>query len=152
MGDVDKMKLSTKGRYGLRALIDLAVHSKGEQVSLISIAQRQEISESYLESVFSLLKKAGLVTSVKGARGGYILVNRPAEIKIGTVLRALEGDLNIVDMDSGVKEDAICHSIKHNVWDKVNKKINDLVDAVTLEDMINEYYKINGSDAIMYYI
>lgn len=149
------MKLSTKGRYGLRALIDLAVHSKGEHVSLASIAQRQELSESYLESVFSLLKKAGLVTSVKGARGGYVLSNRPADIKIGTILRVLEGDLAIVDTDSSsnnAEEDRISYSIKNNVWDKVNEKINDLVDAITLEDMINEYHKINGSDAIMYYI
>ena len=82
------MKLSTKGRYGLRALIDLAQHSGEGPVSIMSISERQDISERYLEQLVSLLKKAGLVQSVRGAGGGYRLAKRMEEISVGDVLRA----------------------------------------------------------------
>lgn len=147
------MKMSTKGRYGLRALVDLAAHSNREHVSLFNIAQRQQISENYLESVFSQLKKSGIVKSVKGAGGGYMLAQEPSDIRIGTILRVLEGNLSIIDVDIEVdRRDSISYCIKQNVWDKVNDKINDLVDSMTLEDMITEYNRINGLNTIMYYI
>ena len=87
------MKLSTKGRYGLRALIDLAQYSEKEAVPISSIAQRQNISESYLEQLFAKLKKAGLVMSIRGAQGGYRLAKPSDTISVGDVLRALEGNL-----------------------------------------------------------
>ena len=90
------MKVSTKGRYGLRAMIDLALYSQNDQVPLVSIAERQDISKSYLEQVFSTLRKAGLVTSIKGAQGGYVLASDPEDITVGMILRALEGDLSVV--------------------------------------------------------
>lgn len=149
------MKLSTKGRYGLRAMIDLAVNSNGEHVSLYSIAERQHISENYLEQVFATIRKAGLVKSIKGAQGGYVLADSPANIKIGTILRALEGNLSVVDEDvetAAGNKNAIQQCIKTNVWDKMNERINELVDSITLEDMVNDYKKISGTSAIMYYI
>ena len=88
------MKLSTKGRYGLRAMIDLARYSEKEPVSISSIAARQDISERYLEQLVGLLKKAGLVCSIRGAAGGYILARGACEISVGDVLRALEGALS----------------------------------------------------------
>ena len=84
------MKLSTKGRYGLRALIDLALYSENETVSIASISARQNISESYLEQLIAKLRKAGLVTSVRGAGGGYKLAKPASEISVGDILRALE--------------------------------------------------------------
>ena len=87
------MKLSTKGRYGLSAMIDLAVYSENEAVSLNSIAERQHISEGYLEQLMAKLKKAGLVTSIRGASGGYYLAKPASEISVGDILRALEGSL-----------------------------------------------------------
>ena len=87
------MKLSTKGRYGLRALIDLAQYSKDAPVSIMSISSRQELSERYLEQLMSMLKKAGLMKSIRGAAGGYILAKPADEISVGDVLRALEGSL-----------------------------------------------------------
>ena len=84
------MKVSTKGRYGLRAMIDLSLYSKNELVPLASIAERQDISKSYLEQVFSALRKAGLVKSIKGAQGGYSLSTGPEDITVGMILRALE--------------------------------------------------------------
>ena len=90
------MKLSTKGRYGLRALIDLAQYSENEPVSITSISDRQDISERYLEQLMAMLKKSGLVKSVRGAGGGYVLAKKMNEISVGDVLRALEGNLDPV--------------------------------------------------------
>lgn len=87
------MKLSTKGRYGLRAMIDLAVYSEKEPVSIQSIADRQNISERYLEQLMASLKKEGLVKSIRGANGGYQLARPAIGISVGDILRALEGDL-----------------------------------------------------------
>ena len=91
------MKLSTKGRYGLRALIDLALYSEKEAASIASISARQQISESYLEQLIAKLRKAGLVKSVRGAGGGYMLAKPASEISVGDILRALEGNLDAVN-------------------------------------------------------
>ena len=90
------MKLSTKGRYGLRALIDLALYSENEAASIASISARQQISESYLEQLIAKLRKAGLVVSVRGAGGGYRLAKPASEISVGDILRGLEGSLDAV--------------------------------------------------------
>lgn len=148
------MKISTKGRYGLRAMVDLSVHSNGEHVALNSIAQRQNISENYLEQVFASLRKSGIVKSVKGAQGGYTLSRRASEIHIGDVLRVLEGSLSVVDSGEGnnVDTNSLQYCIKVNLWDKLDEGINKLVDSLTLEDLANEYKKLNGTQNIMYYI
>ena len=149
------MKLSTKGRYGLRAMVDLAVNSFGDHVSLYSIAERQGISENYLEQVFSVLRKADLVRSVKGAQGGYALSDTPSNTRVGTILRALEGNLSVVDEDiedKGAYRNTIQNCIKVNVWDKMNECMNEVVDSLTLEDLANEYKKMNGENSLMFYI
>jgi Rrf2 family cysteine metabolism transcriptional repressor len=148
------MKISTKGRYGLRAMLDLAVNSKMGHVSLISIAERQDISESYLEHMFSTLRKAELVKSVKGAQGGYTLAHSPSKIKIGTILRALEGNLSIIDEDSTSEQSTnnFESCIKSNIWDKINESINSVVDSLTLEDLMSEFIKLNDNLEEMYYI
>jgi len=147
------VKLSTKGRYGLRAIVDMAIYSNGEHVSINSIAERQNISANYLEQVFSTLRKAGLVKSVKGAQGGYSLTKTPQEITIGMIIRVLEGDLAIVDdIDIKVSETTIQKIIKKSVWDKMNAQMNELVDSITVADLVNDYKKMNGIDNVMYYI
>ena len=93
----ENLKLSTKGRYGLRALIDLAQYSEIEPVSISSIAARQGISERYLEQLMAKLKKAGLIKSIRGAGGGYVLAREVESISVGDVLRALEGNLEPVE-------------------------------------------------------
>ena len=102
------MKLSTKGRYGLRALIDLALYSENETVSIASISARQNISESYLEQLIAKLRKAGLVTSVRGAGGGYKLAKPASEISVGDILRAVdEMKLDqLVEESRSMKEEA----------------------------------------------
>lgn len=149
------MKLSTKGRYGLRAMVDLAVFSSGEHVALNSIAERQGISTNYLEQVFATLRKAGLVKSVKGAQGGYVLSQKPDDLKVGTILRTLEGKLSIIDEsaeNSGTDISSIQKCIKANVWDKIDSCLNELVDSITLEDLAEDYRKKNGMQKFMYYI
>lgn len=143
------MRISTKGRYGLRAVIDLSLNSNGDYVSLISIAERQNISKNYLEQVFSALRKSGIVKSVKGSQGGYLLNGKTSEIKIGDILRALEGDLSVVK-DDEITKNKIELCIKRNLWDKIDGKVFEFIDNLTLEDLINEYNK--GNDALMYYI
>ena len=149
MGD-DILKVSTKGRYGLRAIIDLIINSNGENVPLITIAERQDISKNYLEQVFSALRKAGIVNSTKGAQGGYYLADKPSNITVGDVLRVLEGDLSVVNTDLDTQENPIEQCIARNVWDKVDSKVNEIIDGITLEDLLNEYR--NDSNNFMYYI
>ena len=148
------MKISTKGRYGLRAMVDLAINAQNEHVALSAVAERQNISTNYLEQVFSGLRKAGLVKSVKGAQGGYILSENPENIKVGTILRILEGSLSVIDgIDTeNIDTRSIQYCLKQSVWDKIDESISNVVDSITLEDLVNDYKRLNGTDAIMYYI
>lgn len=137
------MKLSTKGRYGLRAFIDLAVFGQEEPVSLSSIAARQEISVSYLEQLMSKLKKADLIKSVRGVKGGYILAKPMDSISVGDVLRALEGDLTPVECAAidGNKathcmESAYC--VSKTVWKRINDSIKNTVDSICIGELVKE--------------
>ncbi|MBQ8940794.1 MAG: Rrf2 family transcriptional regulator [Firmicutes bacterium] len=131
------MKMSTKGRYGLRAMVDIAVNcGKGECVSLKSVANRQNLSESYLEQLISPLKKAGIVKSTRGAQGGYVLAKSAADITVGEILRALEGPLDIVECDKGTAScgSASCKNcVTKNVWEKLSESVNETADSITLE-------------------
>lgn len=135
------MKISTKGRYGLRALIDLAKYSEIEPVSINSIATRQGISERYLEQLMTLLKKAGLIKSIRGAGGGYVLAKNINEISVGDVLRALEGSLEPVECGA-FRTDAPCEAsggcVTKYVWQRINESINKTVDEISLEQLVNE--------------
>lgn len=147
------MKVSTKGRYGLRALVDLAVNSNDRHVSLVEIANRQNISLNYLEQVFGILRKAGIVKSIKGAQGGYVLADDPENIKISTVLNVLEGEFRIVDeADSDNEADSIQLAIKTLVWDKINENVNYYLENTTLEDIANEQKRLNDTETYMYFI
>lgn len=147
------MKLSTKGRYGLRAMLDLAINSAGDHVSLYNIAERQGISENYLEQVFSTLRKAGLVKSVKGAQGGYILAEQPSKTTVGSILRVLEGDLSVVDEEREVAAgNLVIQCIKEKVWGRMNESLNRVVDSITLEDLLLDYRKMEGVNNEMYFI
>ncbi|MDO4523061.1 MAG: Rrf2 family transcriptional regulator [Eubacteriales bacterium] len=135
------MKLSTKGRYGLRALIDLAMYSEEEAVSISSIAARQGISESYLEQLVRKLRKADLVVSSRGAQGGYRLARPAAEISVGDILRALEGNLEAVECP-GLKEEQGCEGadfcVTKYVWQKINDSITQAVDEIRLDQLVKE--------------
>ena len=140
------MKLSTKGRYGLRAMIDLARYSEEEPVSIGSVALRQNISERYLEQLFALLKKADLVKSIRGASGGYVLAKKAEEISVGDRLRALEGSLEPVKCAAFYSEEGCMASdgcVTKYVWQKINDSINQTVNEIMLDELVRESRDLN---------
>lgn len=112
------MRLSTKGRYGLRALVDLAAHEGGEAVSLARTAQRQKLSLNYLEQVFGMLRRAGIVAGVKGSNGGFRLTRDMDEITVKEVLEALEGEFSIVEDAGEDTQDPVRNALRELLWDR----------------------------------
>lgn len=148
------MKLSTKGRYGVQAMLDLALHNSEGSVSLKSIAQRQELSENYLEQLFASLRRYGLIKSIRGAMGGYVLGDTPDKIIIGDVIRALEGPLLPVECLDEKKTKCAKYEccVTKGVWKKMGDGLNKVVDSISLQDLIDEYSKMKIKDNHMYYI
>jgi len=139
------MKVSTRGRYGLKAMIDLAANCMdGSCVSLKSIAKRQGISEAYLEQLMATLKKNGFVKSIRGAQGGYILKKEAEKISVGDILRVLEGPLDVVECVSD-KKNTGCGSgdckkcVTKNVWEKISDTLSEVVDSISLKTLADEY-------------
>lgn len=132
------MKISTKGRYALRLMLDIARWQDKKPVSIKDIAKRQEISEKYLEQIISILNKAGYVKSIRGAQGGYVLKKEPKDYTVGMVLRTTEGSLAPVECVED--EDNTCtrkdSCVTALIWHKINNAVNDVVDNITLEDLI----------------
>lgn len=133
------MKFSTRGRYGVQIMVDLAQHTTEGPISLKSIADRQKLSEHYLEQLIPELRKAGLVKSIRGAQGGYKLAKRPENILIGDVIRVLEGPIAPVECtnQSGInccEKTNFC--VTREVWVKVRDSINDVVDSISLADLL----------------
>ena len=132
------MMISTKGRYALRIMVDLAVHDGDEPVSVREIAQRQDISGKYMEQIISVLTRAGLLRSIRGAQGGYHLAHTPQEITVGMILRATEGDLApaecVVDGAQHCGRSGMCPS--RTVFAKVYQAINTVIDGVTLQELL----------------
>ena len=143
------MKISTKGRYGLRALIDLAINIDSEAVSIKAISERQNISERYLEQIFSLLRKSGIIVGRKGAQGGYVLGKNTSELTILEILKVLEGDSIFIDINDK-EENEVEEFINKNLWREINSKIENYFLSITLEDLVNEYRR--SKDNIIYYI
>ena len=135
------MKLSTKARYGIKAMVDLSLSYGKGYVSTATLAQQQGISESYLEQLIASLKKAGLITSTRGAQGGYSLVNPPEEINVGEVLRALEGSTAIMECVgiSKVNCDNACSCSARPLWIKLQQRIDEVLNTTTLADMAEDY-------------
>ena len=143
------MKTSTKGRYGLRALIDLAINMDCENVSIKAISERQNISERYLEQIFSLLRKAGIILGRKGAQGGYTLGKDISELTIIEILKVLEGDNIFIDINEK-EENELEDFINKNLWKDINILIKDYFSSITLEDLVDNYKK--SKNTIIYYI
>lgn len=148
------MKLSTKGRYGLRALLDMAIYQNNGPVTLNNIAERQGISEGYLEQLMMPLKRAGIVRSVRGAQGGYLLSKDPKDVTVGEIIRVLEGPIAPV---ACVNEDfpEVCERsgscVTRLVWEKVRDSISEVLDSFTLEGLVQESKKLGDGDN-MYFI
>ncbi len=148
------MKVSTKGRYGLRALVDLAVHSSEGQVSLAEIARRQKISLNYLEQVFAVMRRAGFVKSIKGFQGGYMLAMEPENITVDMVVTALEGEFRIVD-DSIFQEDKLDTlrlAVMELVWEPINTKVLEYIRSTTIKKICQDYLNRQTDTLDMFYI
>lgn len=143
------MKVSTKGRYALRLMIDLAVNDEGKNIRIKDIANRQEISDKYLERIISILNKAGFVTSVRGPQGGYRLTKKPSEYTVGMILRLTEGDLHPVacldDKNNICGRKDTCATLR--LWKKLDDAISGVVDNTTLQDLI-DWQKENNNNSI----
>ena len=135
------MRLSTRGHYGLKAMFDLAQNYGSGPISLKTVAERQNLSDHYLEQLFAMLKKAGLINSMRGAQGGYVLAREPSEINVGDVIRALEGPIAPVycvsEENPGVCDEAD-YCITRTVWARVRDGLADLLDSISLADMCRE--------------
>ncbi len=139
------MKISTKGRYALRLMLDLALHSDGAAVPLRDVAERQEISGKYLEQIVTQLSRGGLLRSVRGAGGGYLLARSPKEYTVGEILRQMEGDLSPVNCaaDGGCCQ-RFDRCVTQELWEQIRAAVNGVVDHVTLQDLVERYYAKNG--------
>ncbi len=141
-----KVRLSTKGQYGLRAMFELAVNYGQGPLSLKVVAGRQLISEHYLEQLIATMRKAGLVKSTRGAQGGYTLSRPPAEITVGQVIRVLEGPLAPVECvidDNEQVCDRSGYCPARIIWKKMKDSINQVVDSITLKDMVDDFMKMH---------
>ncbi|MCI8371434.1 MAG: Rrf2 family transcriptional regulator [Lachnospiraceae bacterium] len=133
------MKISTKGRYALRMMVDIALNSSGEMIRIKEIAQRQGISEKYMEQIIAILKKAGYVKSLRGAQGGYRLAGEPSDYTVGMILRLTEGNMAPVacleDEINQCKMADSCVSVR--LWQMLNGAVKEVIDHVTLQDMVD---------------
>ncbi len=133
------MKISTKGRYGLEAIVDLAIHAGQGHENLKNISERCNISEAYILQIFLVLRRAGIVDSIRGAQGGYVLSREPSEITVGEVLTALEGPLAPVACVAEAEENT-CARFKSCAtrvfWESIMNTMNDVANSVTIEDLV----------------
>ena len=133
------MKISTKGTYAIQVMLDLAMHNTGENINVKKIADRQDISEKYLEQIIATLNKAGFVRSIRGAQGGYRLSKAPSLYPVGDILRVTEGSLEPVSPEESPL----------SVWNKLKEAIDSVVDGVTLQDLVDEETARSGGDYII---
>jgi len=149
------MTISTRGRYGVKAMLELALNSSEDSVPVKSIAERRNIPGKYLEQVLSALRKAGLVKSLRGPTGGYMLAKPAEQITVGDILRALEGDLAPVKcVKQGQKKEKCVREsqcITKYVWARIRDELNQVVDGITLKDLADAYQE-EVIDGYMYYI
>lgn len=148
------MKISTKGRYGLRALLDMAVHSSDETITLANIAARQEISVGYLEQIFSSLRKANIVIGTKGPQGGYVLAQPPKKMAVKSLLNVLEGDLFTITEDKVDSTDAslMQETIRRQVWEHMTGAAAAALEGLMLGDLVEAYEQSKAKDNLIFYI
>lgn len=140
------MKISTRGRYGLRAMIDLAVHENTGAIPLREIAEREKISEQYLEQLFANLRKSGLVKSVRGAQGGYLLNHPAEEITVKDIITALEGPIAPAECVIGDYDcDYNSNCVTQKLWVQVKERIDEFFDSVTLASLKQDYQANQGN-------
>ena len=138
------MKISTRGRYALRLMLDLAVYGDGTPVSLKDVSKRQGISDKYLEQIVTPLSRSGIVRSVRGAGGGYLLTRNPADYTVGEILRPLEGDLAPVECATDGEYCQRCNEcVTVTLWQEIHRAVSQVVDNTTLADLAERQKKMN---------
>jgi len=136
------MKISTKGRYALRLMLDLAINNTGEYIPIKRIAERQEISEKYLEQIITQISRAGYVKSVRGSQGGYQLTKTPEEYTVGMILRLMEGELSpVACLDEAGSCERADRCVTVEVWQEIKEAIENVVDNITLADLVRRYHE-----------
>lgn len=142
------MKISTKGRYALRIMLDLAIHNNGEYIPIKDVSQRQGVSIKYIEQIITLLSRAGYVKSIRGNHGGYRLSNSPKDYTVGMILRCAEGSIAPVScLDDEINQcprAKICPTLP--LWIRINDAINEIVDNTSLQDILDDYHQVNSDD------
>ena len=140
------MKLSTRGRYGLRVMLELALHEADRPVMMSRIAEAQEISRKYLHNLLTILKNAEYVRAVRGSAGGYILAIPPEKIRLGELVEALEGRWSLVDC---IPNPQTCHRsatcVTREIWDEVSQAARAVLDSMTLADLVERHRKKNAA-------
>lgn len=149
------MKISTKGRYAIRLMIDIAQHgADGENVSIKDVSERQGISVKYLEQIVNMLNKAGYLRSRRGSQGGYRMSKKPSEYTVGDILRVTEGDMSPVacleEEENTCPRVTACPTLEF--WQGLYKTINDYLDSTTIADLMREADKKNTEADYCYYI
>jgi Rrf2 family protein len=129
------VKLSNKGRYGVRAIFDIAFHSGGKATQIKDISRRQTIPPRFLEQIFQDLKKAGLVTSKRGPRGGYALARDPGEIRLGDIVRALEGPIALGSTEGEANGDETSRIVTESAFSELSHSVEACFDALTIQDL-----------------
>ena len=143
------MKLSTKGRYGVKAMVELAIHYGSSPLSIKTISQRQGISEYYLEQLFSPLRRAKLSNSIRGAQGGYVLGREPKDIKVSDIMYVLEGPIEIADCIEGVSCDNIDCCATRLLWTKIKNSIDEVMEGITLQDIVDDYNEMKYKNSLL---
>ena len=145
------MKISTKGRYMLRMLVDLAEHQNNGYIALKDIAARQNISKKYLEQIIPLLNKSGILQANRGFQGGYRLAKAPNQYPVGDILRITEGSLApVACLEYGPENcERSGECVTLPVWQGLNKVINEYLDSITLQDILDRYWSHSGDDYVI---
>ena len=145
------MRISTKGRYATRLMLDLALHYDCGYIPLKAVSQRQNISDKYLEQIITQLSRAGFVRSARGAQGGYRLTRTPEEYTVGDILRTTEGSLSpVACLEDGSGHCEMARScVTMEVWQQIEDAVNNVVDRITLADLVKRYHEKAGGDYVI---
>ena len=146
------MKISTKGRYGVRAILELSLRYGSGPVMVREISESQEISERYLEHILNTLRTSGLLISTRGAKGGYELAKPPSEITLGEIVRTLEGPLDVVSCTGDYECKRMVKCATFNVWKEVKEKIENVLNSITLEKLAEQQGRLINQGLIEYNI
>ncbi|GMQ62622.1 RrF2 family transcriptional regulator [Vallitalea maricola] len=143
------MNISNKTRYGLRSVVYLGINYEKENISIKEISDKEGISKRYLEQIFAELKKGGIINSTKGTKGGYFLTTKPSDITVSSIIKLLEGNLDVIQEIDNYNIEDLEYTIVNKVWNKMSQALIDVVKSITIEDIINDYNSLSRN---MFYI